>query len=438
MLRRPTRTSAPPTAWPRRWPGGWRWPSRCPAAPAASHLVTGRPVSSAVTRRPPARPGGGPSGSTRGRPPSWSSAGARRLLPNRAAVEAFGSAPVDVIHVAGPGLLQETGACSTAASPATATGWSAGSTTCRGRSPRPTSWSRARAGRSSSWRAIGRPSILAPYPHATADHQAKNARWLAEAGAAVVLPDDECTGDHLRGLVGALLSDRHRLEAMAEAARAAAGPRPPTGSRRRRCPSRAARVAAACRGRGFPGRPGSGGAGAGPDERPADPPGRHRRGGDERSRAPRRGRRLPGERDRPRGVGHPGGPARGGDRRPRRARGRRGAGRRGGACGLDRHRADKPRAGRGPPPRPAGAPPLRAPGRADGRAPRPGGRGGPRQVDDQRDAGRRPRRRLGRRGRDDRRRRGDRGDGARGRGSWRRPTRATARCSTWRPRPPSC
>ena len=49
--------------------------------------------------------------------------------------------------------------------------------------------------------AIGRPSILVPYPHATADHQAKNARWLAEAGAAVVLPDDECTGDHLRGLV---------------------------------------------------------------------------------------------------------------------------------------------------------------------------------------------------------------------------------------------
>jgi UDP-N-acetylglucosamine--N-acetylmuramyl-(pentapeptide) pyrophosphoryl-undecaprenol N-acetylglucosamine transferase len=72
--------------------------------------------------------------------------------------------------------------------------------------------------------AIGRPSILVPYPHATADHQAKNARWLAEAGAAVVLPDDECTGDHLRELVGALLADRRRLEAMAEAARAAGRP----------------------------------------------------------------------------------------------------------------------------------------------------------------------------------------------------------------------
>jgi UDP-N-acetylglucosamine--N-acetylmuramyl-(pentapeptide) pyrophosphoryl-undecaprenol N-acetylglucosamine transferase len=72
--------------------------------------------------------------------------------------------------------------------------------------------------------AIGRPAILVPYPHATGDHQAKNARWLAEAGAAVVLPDDECTGEHLRGLVGALLSDRHRLDAMAEAARAAGRP----------------------------------------------------------------------------------------------------------------------------------------------------------------------------------------------------------------------
>ena len=39
--------------------------------------------------------------------------------------------------------------------------------------------------------AAGRPAILIPYPHATADHQAKNARWMADAGAAVVLPDAE-------------------------------------------------------------------------------------------------------------------------------------------------------------------------------------------------------------------------------------------------------
>ncbi len=67
--------------------------------------------------------------------------------------------------------------------------------------------------------AIGRPSILVPYPHATADHQATNAKWLVSAGAAVVLPDAECSGVRLRELVGALLSDPPRREAMADAAR---------------------------------------------------------------------------------------------------------------------------------------------------------------------------------------------------------------------------
>ena len=72
--------------------------------------------------------------------------------------------------------------------------------------------------------AVGRPAVLVPYPHATGDHQAKNARWLAEAGGAVVLPDAECTGHALRGVVGALLADRPRLAAMAEASRAAGRP----------------------------------------------------------------------------------------------------------------------------------------------------------------------------------------------------------------------
>ena len=36
--------------------------------------------------------------------------------------------------------------------------------------------------------AAGRPAILVPYPHATADHQTGNARWMADAGAAIVLP----------------------------------------------------------------------------------------------------------------------------------------------------------------------------------------------------------------------------------------------------------
>jgi UDP-N-acetylglucosamine--N-acetylmuramyl-(pentapeptide) pyrophosphoryl-undecaprenol N-acetylglucosamine transferase len=72
--------------------------------------------------------------------------------------------------------------------------------------------------------AIGRPAILVPYPHATGDHQAKNARWLAEAGAAVSLPDYACTPEKLRGVVGALLADPRRLEGMAESARAIGRP----------------------------------------------------------------------------------------------------------------------------------------------------------------------------------------------------------------------
>ena len=39
--------------------------------------------------------------------------------------------------------------------------------------------------------AAGKPAVLVPYPHATADHQTKNARDFAEAGAAVVVPDAE-------------------------------------------------------------------------------------------------------------------------------------------------------------------------------------------------------------------------------------------------------
>src|SRR4029450_3501185 len=35
--------------------------------------------------------------------------------------------------------------------------------------------------------AAGVPAILVPYPHATADHQTGNARWMADAGAAVVV-----------------------------------------------------------------------------------------------------------------------------------------------------------------------------------------------------------------------------------------------------------
>ena len=39
----------------------------------------------------------------------------------------------------------------------------------------------------------GLPAVLIPYPHASADHQTTNARWMADAGAAVVVADAELT-----------------------------------------------------------------------------------------------------------------------------------------------------------------------------------------------------------------------------------------------------
>jgi UDP-N-acetylglucosamine--N-acetylmuramyl-(pentapeptide) pyrophosphoryl-undecaprenol N-acetylglucosamine transferase len=72
--------------------------------------------------------------------------------------------------------------------------------------------------------AAGRPSVLIPYPHATADHQTANARYLAEAGAAVVIPDVDLTPARLAQEVGRLLADPGRLAMMGRAAAALARP----------------------------------------------------------------------------------------------------------------------------------------------------------------------------------------------------------------------
>jgi UDP-N-acetylglucosamine--N-acetylmuramyl-(pentapeptide) pyrophosphoryl-undecaprenol N-acetylglucosamine transferase len=66
--------------------------------------------------------------------------------------------------------------------------------------------------------AAGLPAVLVPYPHATADHQTRNARWMEQAGAAVVVPDRELDGPRLAREVGALLAAPARLRAMAAAA----------------------------------------------------------------------------------------------------------------------------------------------------------------------------------------------------------------------------
>jgi UDP-N-acetylglucosamine--N-acetylmuramyl-(pentapeptide) pyrophosphoryl-undecaprenol N-acetylglucosamine transferase len=72
--------------------------------------------------------------------------------------------------------------------------------------------------------AAGLPAVLIPYPHATADHQTGNARWMADAGAAVIVPDGELDAARLGGEVEALLGEPGCLERMAAAARGLARP----------------------------------------------------------------------------------------------------------------------------------------------------------------------------------------------------------------------
>lgn len=70
--------------------------------------------------------------------------------------------------------------------------------------------------------AAGTPAILVPYPHATGDHQTKNARYFGAAGGAAVVPEPEL--ERVPGLVRELLEDAPRLERMREAMLRAARP----------------------------------------------------------------------------------------------------------------------------------------------------------------------------------------------------------------------
>lgn len=173
------------------------------------YLVTGRPVPKPVTDRAAARARFGLGPQDTCVLVFGGSQGARSI--NQAAVEAFSGASFRVLHAAGERDLPDL------------------------RAPGPHYDLRgyipdfgeallasdlvvARAGGSVfEIAAHGRPAVLIPYPHATADHQAANARFMKRAGAAVVIPDDELTGSRLAQEVGHLLADPMRLAAMARA-----------------------------------------------------------------------------------------------------------------------------------------------------------------------------------------------------------------------------
>ncbi len=182
----------------------------------ARYIVTGRPVPPPATDRAAARARFGIAAEESCVLVFGGSLGARSI--NRAAIEAFASASFRVLHAAGardlgelrvPGshydlreLIVPFGEALLAADLVV-----------------------ARAGGSIfEIAAHGRPAVLIPYPHASADHQTANARWMAAAGAAIVIPDAELDGPRLAREVGTLLADPGRLGAMGAASVALARP----------------------------------------------------------------------------------------------------------------------------------------------------------------------------------------------------------------------
>ncbi len=72
--------------------------------------------------------------------------------------------------------------------------------------------------------AVGVAAILVPYPHAVDDHQTGNAHYLCDAGAGILIQQDDLTVTGLSTMLKEFAGDRARLLRMAQAARALAKP----------------------------------------------------------------------------------------------------------------------------------------------------------------------------------------------------------------------
>jgi UDP-N-acetylglucosamine--N-acetylmuramyl-(pentapeptide) pyrophosphoryl-undecaprenol N-acetylglucosamine transferase len=83
---------------------------------------------------------------------------------------------------------------------------------------------RAGAGTVFELAAAGRASVLVPYPYAAGRHQDYNAEWMARAGASLVVPDAEMTGERLATIVRNALATPDILATRALAARSLARP----------------------------------------------------------------------------------------------------------------------------------------------------------------------------------------------------------------------
>jgi UDP-N-acetylglucosamine--N-acetylmuramyl-(pentapeptide) pyrophosphoryl-undecaprenol N-acetylglucosamine transferase len=188
--------------------------------PAGRALHTGNPVRAAVLERAGVAVGAEPGGRVR-LLVFGGSAGARRL--NEALVDAMrvlgaaatrlalthqtGGADLEVVRAGYAALdlaprvvpfIEDMGAAYAAADLVVAR---AGAMTC------------------AELTAVGRPAILVPYPHATDDHQRRNAEVLVRAGAARMILDRELTGARLAADLRALADDPQARAAMARRAR---------------------------------------------------------------------------------------------------------------------------------------------------------------------------------------------------------------------------
>jgi UDP-N-acetylglucosamine--N-acetylmuramyl-(pentapeptide) pyrophosphoryl-undecaprenol N-acetylglucosamine transferase len=185
------------------------------------YLVTGRPVPPPVADRDAARATFGLGEGDTCVLVFGGSLGARSI--NEASVDAFRDAPFRVLHACGtrdyPALRERLG------TPPPANYDLRAYITPFGDALAAADLTVARAGGSIfEVAAAGLPAVLVPYPHAAADHQTANAAWMVDAGAAVVVRDEDVTPRKLDEVVGALLEDTGRLAAMAEASRGLARP----------------------------------------------------------------------------------------------------------------------------------------------------------------------------------------------------------------------
>jgi UDP-N-acetylglucosamine--N-acetylmuramyl-(pentapeptide) pyrophosphoryl-undecaprenol N-acetylglucosamine transferase len=180
------------------------------------YLLTGRPVPPTITDREAARAefGLGPGELTV--LVFGGSLGARSI--NVTAVEAFADTPYRILHVAGRRDFPEL-------TPPGPHYVLRDYVVPFGKALAAADLAVARAGGSVFELAqYGLPSVLIPYPHASGNHQDANARWMAKAGAATILPDADLTPRSLRAAVDELATDEPRRAAMAAAAASLARP----------------------------------------------------------------------------------------------------------------------------------------------------------------------------------------------------------------------